>query len=316
MGNTAFQAQSKHPSGSREKLQYVDIEPATLCEASHHVVQLGAFEQAMQTLRFKIRWSSSNETNYDQKLRDLTKTMTAFYSKNVSLAEFKMVLPRIGQVCAIQHNKEWFRGLIIDKAPGKPAAMDENGLEKSKILEPKHPKVQVQLVDEGGKLWVSLEQVRLLRKDFIADIPKMTVLATLAHVKAEDTAESLKFFSELCQSVHDSDKRGRALVMSVDKRVENEPLKVVLYDEREHKRINLNALLVWKDLAVLSDENQPFCQRVEYFKGMYFYGLPNPFQCFISLLDFQMIHQKWYEIVFCRFIQSPTYRTTLNIWRL
>merc|ERR1712228_687469 len=71
----------------------------------------------------------------------------------------------------------------------------------------------------------------------------------------------LELFDKICQT--------DCQWMSIDAKLDDQnkkPVKVVLFEELPHKRININALLVWYGYADHRDSTSPSCRRVEYFK--------------------------------------------------
>ena len=96
-------------------------------------------------------------------------------------------------------------------------------------------------------------------------LPKLAVRATLSDIVPENSLESMKMFDELC-------RKAGSLWMSIDAKVDDvkQPLRVVLYEEKSHKRVNINALMVWEKCAKLVNDTSAFCQRIEYFNGMLF----------------------------------------------
>ena len=147
---------------------------------------------------------------------------------------------------------------------GKPSLLDESKRsDNSDILDRRHPQVEVFFIDDGDKRWKNIQSLRML-PTWAMQLPKLAVRATLSDIVPENSLESMKMFDELC-------RKAGSLWMSIDAKVDDvkQPLRVVLYEEKSHKRVNINALMVWENCAKLVNDTSAFCQRIEYFSGMY-----------------------------------------------
>ena len=149
--------------------------------------------------------------------------------------------------------------MIVDKKPGKPSLLDESLRSDDSEIKNLHPQIQVFFVDSGDKIWVNLNEVRMLPK-WCMQVPKLAIKATLSDIVIERNL-SLEQFDGICKT--------DCLWMSIDAKVDDQnkkPIKVVLFEELPYKRININALMVWYGYATYIDNESPSCRRVEYFK--------------------------------------------------
>ena len=67
-----------------------------------------------------------------------------------------------------------FVGIIVDKKPGKPSLLDESLRSDDSEIKNLHPQVQVFFVDSGDKIWVNLNEVRMLPK-WCMQVPKLAI---------------------------------------------------------------------------------------------------------------------------------------------
>lgn len=242
-----------------------------LHDGSSHEVELETYEDFLNKFWLRLKVTGENtifEERHFEAYQSLLKDMEAFYRHNKNYAKCFVDVPRIGQACAVANDEEqkvWLRGQIIAISPGKPSLFNETGSDKSSLFEDRRPKFQVLIVDNGAKCWKFIDEIRQLGKDFM-QLPKQAVLVTLNEIQPNNSRESLKDFSDLATKI--ANGTDSKLIMSVEKRVSNpnEPIKVTLWQEFEHKRVNLNVLLKWKGFAQV-DELSFFCKRIEYFKG-------------------------------------------------
>ena len=146
--------------------------------------------------------------------------------------------------------------------PGKPSIPYENGdTDIESLCQNRQPKVEILLVDEGTKRWENLIQLRTIKSEYL-QLPRMAIETTLSGIKLEiNRNEDMKRFVDFLSTVEN-------LYLCIDKKAINRnPAEVILYSEHDYKTVNLNALLVWKGMAKLTDEFSPFFYRIEYFKG-------------------------------------------------
>ena len=115
--------------------------------------------------------------------------------------------------------------------------------------------VNVMFVDEGKEDWIKPKQLRTIPPRFLA-LPKMAVHCVLHGINPKVNMDQIKSFCDMCPPDD--------LVVYIERKMDKSIFQVILYQDLQHKILNINSWMVRQNMAELKEPQKPFYQRVEY----------------------------------------------------
>ena len=183
-----------------------------------------------------VDWYKSFENNLNG--------MDQYYAENSKNGDLLVDVPRKNQpVAVVTRNRDdtrphYFRAQVLDFRINGGTA-----------------EVKALFVDEGKEEWIKPKQLRTIPPRFLA-LPKMAVHCVLHGINPKVNGEQVKAFCDMCQSDD--------LVVYIERKMDKSVFQVILYQDLQHKVLNINSWMVRQNMAELKEPQKPFYQRVEY----------------------------------------------------